>query len=135
MQIQRNKDIALPEAFYQLLEQRLQSVGTEQANIITLNFSDPNYHADSGGYHPVEIGLVRHGAHWELNYMTDFAYFGRVYPELEKEIDVCFQQREVFSSYAGTQYLQQASGLVRLLIDNFLGYIALGVYVEKVTID
>jgi hypothetical protein len=135
MKIQRHQDIALPEAFYQMLEQRLQSALHEHANIVTLNFRDPDYDPENGGYHPVEIGLMRYGDTWELSYMTDFAYFGSYYPELEKDIDVLFQEREVYTSYAGRSYLREVSELVQSLVENFVSYLSLGVYVEQVSAD
>lgn len=59
---------------------------------VTLNFRDPNYSAERGGYHPVEIRLVHQGDEWCLDYATDFGYVGTVYPELEKIIDISWSQ-------------------------------------------
>jgi len=36
-----------------------------------INFRDPDYSAESGGYHPVEICLDENG---RFQYITDFAY-------------------------------------------------------------
>ncbi|NMU84087.1 DUF2787 family protein, partial [Vibrio parahaemolyticus] len=43
-----------------------------------------------GGYHPVEVRLVRDGEQWKFDYITDFSYVGYPYPELVKEIDFDF---------------------------------------------
>jgi hypothetical protein len=40
---------------------------------ITVNFRDPTYSAEFGGYHPVEIRISAKG---EIEYITDFAYVG-----------------------------------------------------------
>ena len=100
---------------------------------IVLNFFDPFYSPDSGGYHPVEIAMNRENEVWNLEYMTDFAYYGKHYPELEKEIDINFTTGQVYSSFSG--YLDQINGqsLSMLFITNFIEYYKLGVYTLKVT--
>ncbi|MFV7761708.1 DUF2787 domain-containing protein [Shewanella algae] len=134
MQIQREMAINLPEEFYQLLEQQIAKVNS-RTNLVTLNYRDPDYSAESGGYHPVEINLYRSGERWQLNYMTDFAYCGGPFPELEKEIDVLFQQKEVYSCFYGKSHLSEVDGLVRLLVENFCNYVDMEVYQIQVTTD
>ncbi|WP_447018520.1 DUF2787 domain-containing protein [Shewanella algae] len=134
MQIQRETAINLPEEFYQLLEQQIAKVNC-RSNLVTLNYRDPDYSAESGGYHPVEINLYRSGERWQLNYMTDFAYSGGPFPELEKEIDVLFQQKEVYSCFYGKSHLREVDGLVRLLVENFCNYVDMEVYQIQVTTD
>lgn len=51
------------------------------------NFRDPDYSARIRGFHPVEIQFIRKNNEWYFDYVTDFSYMGRVYPELEKKID------------------------------------------------
>lgn len=36
----------------------------ENEKAVTINFRDPNYSADDGGYHPVEIRLENEGDCW-----------------------------------------------------------------------
>lgn len=60
MQIQRETAINLPEQFYELLEQQVATVDSG-TNLVTLNYRDPDYSAESGGYHPVEINIYRSG--------------------------------------------------------------------------
>ncbi|MBW9971757.1 DUF2787 domain-containing protein, partial [Escherichia coli] len=67
-----------------------------RSHAVTLNFRDPDYSAEQGGYHPVEIRLVRLGDEWCLDYATDFGYVGNVYPELEKIIDISWSQGYVW---------------------------------------
>ena len=45
-------------------------------NSVTINFRDPTYSAESGGFHPVEIRLERQNNTWHLCYITDFVYVG-----------------------------------------------------------
>lgn len=49
---------------------------------VTLNFRDPDYSVERGGYHPVEIRLVHPGDEWCLDYR--FWLYGNVYPESRK---------------------------------------------------
>ncbi|MEN1933506.1 DUF2787 family protein [Escherichia coli] len=51
---------------------------------MVINFRDPDYSAESGGFHPVEMRFIRQDNEWYFDYVTDFSYMGRVYPELEK---------------------------------------------------
>ncbi len=42
---------------------------------ITLNYSNADYTAETGGYRPVEIRLERKlGNHWHICYVTEFTY-------------------------------------------------------------
>ncbi|WP_225390201.1 DUF2787 family protein, partial [Escherichia coli] len=47
---------------------------------VVINFRDPDYSAESGGFHPVEIRFIRKNNEWYFDYVTDFSYMGRVYP-------------------------------------------------------
>ncbi|ABO23125.1 DUF2787 domain-containing protein [Shewanella loihica] len=134
MQIQRETAINLPEQFYELLEQQVATVDSG-TNLVTLNYRDPDYSAESGGYHPVEINLYRSGDQWQLNYFTDFAYCGGPFPELEKEMDVLFLQKEVYSCFYGKSHLREVDGLVQLLVQNFCSYVDMEVYQVQVTTD
>lgn len=51
---------------------------------LTINFRDPEYSPETGGWHPVEIRLIPAGEDWQLDYVTDFHYAGHPWPELEK---------------------------------------------------
>ncbi len=54
----------------------------------TIHFRDPWFSAESGGYHPVEIGLNELG---HVQYITNFAYVGvGQQAELVKELDFDF---------------------------------------------
>ena len=135
MNIYRETTLPLPEPFYHLLEQQLAALNNPSLNIVTLNYRDPDYSFDNGGYHPVEINLYRQGDCWYLNYVTDFAYCGGPFPELEKETEVLFQQQEVYNSFFGRCYLEQADSLVKLLLENFCNSVEMEVYQVQVSAD
>lgn len=53
-----------------------------------IHFRDPDFSAESGGYHPVEIALSEVG---HVQYISNFAYVGVGYQaELVKELDFNF---------------------------------------------
>ena len=53
---------------------------THQLLGITVCFKDSTYSSDSGGYHPVEIGVSNDDeGNWRFEYITDFVAL----PELE----------------------------------------------------
>jgi len=121
MNIIQYQALTLPADFYELLKMHAKDYQTQEAHFITLNFADPDYNAERGGFHPVEIGLSRQGDAWALSYFTDFAFYGRVMPA-----------QEVYSTFYETRPLREVAGLVQLLLKNFLSYVAIDAYVVKV---
>jgi len=97
---------------------------------VTLNFHDPDYSPESGGFHPVEIRIEPSttNSDWHICYITDFAYFGRHYPELEKEIDFNFSTGIGYQAYVGDHPLNHFSGLYRLWEANFRSYLTDNLY-------
>lgn len=41
---------------------------------VVINFRDPDYSAESGGFHPVEMRFIRQDNEWYFDYVTDFSY-------------------------------------------------------------
>jgi len=105
------------------------------SNGVTINFRDPSYSADAGGFHPVEIRLEYSQATsmWQVCYITDFAYQGRYYPELEKDIDFNFADGSGYQAYVGFHTLSHFSGLYRLWEANFRSYVVDDIY--QITIN
>ncbi|HBB0884904.1 TPA: DUF2787 domain-containing protein, partial [Escherichia coli] len=68
---------------------------------LTINFRDPEYSPETGGWHPVEIRLIPAGEDWQLDYVTDFHYAGHPWPELEKDVDVSWTQQYTWLSRFG----------------------------------
>ena len=68
-----------------------QCINLELLTALTFRFNDPNYSATQGGYHPVEIRLVRGLNGWLFDTITDFSYQGYGdWAELNKELDFDF---------------------------------------------
>lgn len=106
----------------------------EDVKAVVLNFRDPSYSADDGGYHPVEIRVYSQGQYWYLDYVTDFSYMGHVYPELEKELDISWSHEYVYHYLMGDLPLtSDVDELWTLWESNFLAYLAMGVYTVTVT--
>ena len=105
----------------------------ETAHAVTINFRDPDYSLDSGGYHPVEIriDLPSH----RVEYITDFAYVGIGYcAELEKSLDFDFSQN-TFQQMGVCYPINEAGELFALWQNNFCQYYEMGVYKTQVQFD
>ncbi|MDP2592837.1 DUF2787 domain-containing protein [Vibrio tasmaniensis 1F-187] len=94
---------------------------------VVFNFRDKSYSADAGGFHPVEISIYQSSTgEWCVEYITDFAYMGNYYPELERNLDFDFRDRQCFASYHGWFSMKdkrEAVELYQLWESNFLAYV------------
>ena len=133
--IKRNQLPTMPDRFYQVIEKELAEVTPKDANAITLNFRDPDYSAEAGGFHPVEVRLEKQQDHWRLVYVTDFAFRGHPFPELVKDIDICFNSKQVYSLFSGWIGERECRSLINLFTQNFAAYFDMGVYKVKVSLD
>ncbi|MGE6648490.1 DUF2787 family protein [Shewanella colwelliana] len=108
------------------------------ASAVTINFRDPNYTAERGGFHPVEVRLEKeanavHGDQWRICYITDFSYVGVGYmAELAKELDFDFDNG-IFQHLMGATPLELAREIYQVWENNFLVY-SLGVKAYQVTL-
>lgn len=94
----------------------------ENNEAVVLNFRDPNYSPDDGGYHPVEMRLENDGDGWRFCYITDFCYVGSGYmAELAKELDFDFNAG-VFQNLFGTYPIEQAIEMFQIWETNFVFY-------------
>ena len=94
----------------------------ESANAVTINFRDPNYSADDGGYHPVEIRLEKEGRRWRFCYITDFCYVGSGYmAELAKDLDFDFDG-ETFQNLFSIYPIKQGAEMYQIWESNFVYY-------------
>lgn len=102
---------------------------------ITLNFRDPDYSAESGGYHPVEIKLTYQEHQWYLDYITDFSYVGQGWDvELAKELDFDFASERCQTRYLPEVDLSEAEELYQLFETNFIAYYEMEVFTVVVTL-
>ena len=115
--------------FVQLLNTVLRESSSDTSNGVILNFRDPNYSAETGGYHPVEISIDPEG---NLQYVTDFSYSVPPFAELEKELDWDFTCNR-FSQLGHDFDLASGRALLGLYTRNFCAYCASDVYEVTVT--
>ena len=117
------KDLALPvsQRFTAALTEELANVSVS-TSAITLNFRDPNYSAETGGFHPVEVRLERRGDAFDIIYITDFAYIGiGPFAELVRELDFDFQSG-VFQNLHGVFPIETGYDIYQNWGGNFLHY-------------
>ena len=105
-----------------LLKEALKDKDLTGKTSVTLNFRDPDYSAEKGGYHPVEIMLKRKGDAWHILYITDFCYAGiGPYAELVKDLDFDFGAG-VFQTQYGYYRIEEASDIYPVWEVNFCYY-------------
>ena len=120
----------LDSQFVQLINDILHKSPGDVSNGVILNFRDPNYSAETGGHHPVEISIDPEG---NLQYVTDFSYVGiPPHAELEKELDWDFDCN-CFSQDGRDFDLECGRALLFLYTRNFCAYFETGVYEVTVT--
>jgi len=105
-----------------------------ELNDITINFRDDSYDPELGGYHPVEVRLVKVNHHLNFDYITDFCYVGSGFnTELTKEIDFDFTNDVGFQLYSGHHKLIELSELFKLWESNFIEYVEQDIFTISVT--
>lgn len=115
----------LSKGLIDLINAEIEKAGVDLRQGVILNFRDPNYSAETGGYHPVEIAIDRKVV---IVYITDFAFVGRPpFTELAKEID--FDFRLTAFQHFGIEFpLHRGRRLFELWQRNFVCYYRSGVY-------
>ncbi|EOB6679458.1 DUF2787 domain-containing protein [Vibrio vulnificus] len=111
---------------------------TPMIQSVVFNFRDSSYSSEGGGWHPVEIRLVRLYDQWIFDYITDFAYCGGPYPELVKEVDFNFSSGTASFSYVPELPITSSEVMefYSMWESNFLSYVEMGVFDEiKITVD
>ncbi|NOH84673.1 DUF2787 domain-containing protein [Vibrio sp. 03-59-1] len=102
------------------------------SSFLVFNFRDSTYRPEQGGFHPVEIAIVQSAnGRWNIEYITDFAYVGSHYPELERCLDFDFRDQAFFAQYTGWKPIKSSTAareLYQLWEGNFLSYIDMDAY-------
>jgi hypothetical protein len=120
----------LDSEFVTLLNEQLTAEKPTDSDIIALNFRDPTYSAENGGYHPVEIHVDGSG---NLLCLTDFAYFGQPpFVELGIELDWNFEH-DSFRQFDSFHDLECGRSLLGLYTRNFTAYYHSGVYQVEIS--
>lgn len=137
LQIEQVSGLKVPDSFIGVITNTVIEGGDPvgEAKAVTLNFRDPDYSPEAGGFHPVEVRLEKQATSWQLIYITDFSYQGRHTPELIKEIDVCFSIKQVYHFLAGWLNAREGKELLALFISNFVEYYNTGCYQVTVTTE
>lgn len=119
-------------ALIRILEKEISKTIIPDGVAVTLNFRDPDYSAERGGFHPVEIRLDADGS---ISYITDFSIVGPPpYSELAKEIDFDFGQK-VFQHFDRTCPIEAGAELWRIWCSNFCSYYQMEIFEVTVTPD
>lgn len=130
-------DLPLSSEFIALITTHLAAL-PDTCQGVALNFRDPEYSAENGGWHPVEIRLIRSEQPeiWQLDYLTDFSWQGRAWPELAKEFDISWSQSYAWHYLIGELPLnRELSEFWTLWQDNFVAYCAMDVFTVTVSPD
>ena len=97
---------------------------------VIINFRDPEYSAERGGNHPLELSISTNG---DLLYLTDFSFAGMPpFVELGIELDWNFEMNS-FRQFDNMYDLECGRGLLGLYLANFTAYYKSGVYQVEVT--
>lgn len=111
-----------------LAEHQAQDEALATSQSVVMNFRDSSYNAEDGGFHPVEIALgLSSDGRWNIEYITDFAYVGSYFPELERCLDFDFRDQSFLAQYCGWGPIKgnrSAVELYQLWESNFLAYVA-----------
>lgn len=130
-------DLPLSDGFITLITLHLTTL-PDHCQSVVLNFRDPDYSAETGGWHPVEIRLIRgeQPGIWQLDYLTDFSWQGTPWPELAKEFDISWSQSYIWHCLAGDLLLNDESeDFWTLWQDNFVMYCDMNVFTLTLTPD
>ncbi len=119
-------------------EQLKTNTSLSTSRYVVFNFRDNSYCPEEGGYHPVEIAIRQSSNNqWSIEYITDFAYMGNYYPELERNLDFDFRSEKFFIAYKGWLAMDTRSSAKELYQQwekNFLAYVDMEAFDEvKVT--
>lgn len=126
---QRSCLLSISDALVRIIEDEIGRAKVDASGGAVINFRDPDYSAEKGGYHPVEIAVTSDG---QMLYITDFSYAGTPpYAELVKELDFDFDI-ETCQQFDHLFRLKQAGGLFALWQRNFVSYYGMGMYTVTV---
>ncbi len=113
-----------------ILEKELGQLQSFQGDFYILNFRDPDYSSETGGFHPVEIMLNEKGI---IQYITDFAYVGQGnMSELAKEIDFDFSSG-LLEHFGRCYPIEQGVELFELWQQNFCAYYYMKIFQVSVS--
>ncbi|PWI31853.1 DUF2787 domain-containing protein [Vibrio albus] len=116
-----------------VLIDHINTKANDSVTAITLNFRDTSYSAEAGGFHPVEIAMQKDSEQrWSILYITDFAYMGSYYPELERNVDFDIGNNMAFFNGVGWQAIDAygVNDFYQIWESNFLSYLEMDAFDE-----
>ncbi|QLK44297.1 DUF2787 domain-containing protein [Vibrio owensii] len=116
-----------------VLIDHINTTATDSSTAITLNFHDTSYSTEAGGFHPVEIAMQKDSEQrWSILYITDFAYMGSYYPELERNVDFDIGNNMAFFTSVGWQAIDAygVNDFYQIWESNFLSYLEMDAFNE-----
>ncbi|WP_447079618.1 DUF2787 domain-containing protein [Vibrio alginolyticus] len=116
-----------------VLIDHINTKANDSVTAITLNFRDTSYSAEAGGFHPVEIAMQKDSEQrWSIIYITDFAYMGSYYPELERNVDFDIGNNMAFFTGVGWQTIDAygVNDFYQMWESNFLSYLEMDAFNE-----
>ena len=118
------KTLPIKQELKAILEAYVANAGLTGQDAI-ISFKDPNYSAEQGGFHPVEIYRQADGS---IYYITDFSYQGwPPHAELVKELDFDFGLG-LFQQGGRDFPIEKGRELFKIWQQNFLAYYEMSVY-------
>ncbi|MBF0382426.1 MAG: DUF2787 family protein [Magnetococcales bacterium] len=122
--------LAISKQFSTIIEKAITASGVDTKNGVIINFRDPDYSQEIGGYHPVEVMVNNAGC---IQYITDFSYTGSPpFAELAKELDFDFAAG-IFGHMGRDYPIKEGMDLFRVFQSNFCSYHNSDVFTVKVT--
>ena len=117
--------LSINKALIKIIETELSQLESSQGDFYILNFRDPDYSSETGGFHPVEIMLNEKGI---IQYITDFAYVGQGnMTELAKEIDFDFSSG-LLEHFGRCYPIEQGKELFDIWQQNFCAYYEMNIF-------
>lgn len=118
----------IPKDFQRIIQKEMEAANRKTFRRgVVLNFKDPSYSFEEGGFHPVEVGINEEG---QIIYITDFAYVGSPpFVELTKSLDFAFEY-DVFQQGGFDYPIDNGKQLFSVFINNFCVYHDMGVFKE-----
>jgi len=122
---QNDYALTIADQFMTVIQTEMAKADVDLTEGFILNFKDPDYSAERGGYHPVEIYINQQG---RIQYVTDFAYVGSGYcAELVKELDFDFSLG-LLQQFGREYAIEQAYELFGVWQQNFCAYYQQGIF-------
>ncbi|NAX34110.1 DUF2787 domain-containing protein [Vibrio sp. V27_P1S3P104] len=123
----QNLPFSVTSKLSEFLAQRINKDG-----LSIINFRNSKYHAEAGGFRPVEVMIEKSGESYAIIYYTEFRYFGQgIYAELGKSNDFDFRELTYYAEFIGpVPFDEEVGEMFNLFVSNTLSYAEMGCFDE-----